>query len=302
MKKMRIFPAWFLGGITLLAFALGSCATIPRDDREQSPMEDEKGIMEDLVPTEVAESAPDTDTEAESKAGILLGFDDNYYDGWEAAFSLLDRYGAKVTFFVQGNPAFCLKALARGYDIGYHTENHLDLRNIDRAAWTYETIDSAQVLRENGVPLAAFAYPFGFSDSWMNEELLKNYAIVRGFGTTSRFYTKEEIASGVIMSKSIDNTIFPDDAAFYQMIGELLQTARIAGNLVVPLTTHNIDDGAQWGITIARLEFLLQTVLEMGLRFYTYRELANELADKQEGLSRIFSPSVKEKVPPLLGN
>jgi peptidoglycan/xylan/chitin deacetylase (PgdA/CDA1 family) len=299
MKKIRVFPAWFLSGLTLLALAVGSCATIPRDDREQSPVGDEKGIMEDLVPTEAAESVPNTETR--SRAGILLGFDDNYYDGWEAAFLLFDRYGAKVTFFVQGNPAFCLKALARGHDIGYHTESHVDLRNIDHAAWTYETLDSAQTLRENGVPLAAFAYPFGFSDSWMNEELLKNYAIVRGFGTTSRFYTKEEIASGVITSKSIDNTIFPDDAAFYQMIGELLQTARAAGDLIVPLTTHNIDDGAQWGITIARLEFLLRTASEMGLRFYTYRELANGLAGEWESSSRLFSPSVEEKVPPLLG-
>lgn len=237
--------------------------------------------MEEQAPAEIpAEDIVEDILEAEAEdgitAGILLGFDDNYYAGWEAAFPLFDRYGAKVTFFVQGNPAFCLNALARGHDIGYHTENHVDLRNLDRAAWTYETLDSARALRENGIPLAAFAYPFGFSDPWMDEELLKNYAIIRGFGTTPRFYTKEAIASGLIASKSIDNTVIPDDTAFYQMIGDLLQTAKAVGDLIIPLTTHNIDDGAQWGIKTARLEFLLQTASEMGLRFYTYRELAPE--------------------------
>ncbi|MDR1469835.1 MAG: polysaccharide deacetylase family protein [Spirochaetaceae bacterium] len=263
MKKTRIPLIWVLGGLILLTLAVNSCATIPAEDAKDSEV-----VMDDIVPAEAAQDV------SETEAGILLGFDDNYYAGWEAAFSLFDRYGAKVTFFVQGNPAFCLNALEKGHDIGYHTENHVDLRNVDRATWTYETLDSARALRESGVPLAAFAYPFGFSDPWMNEELLQHYAIIRGFGVTPRFYTKEEIASGVITSKSIDNTVIPDDAAFYEMIGELLQTVKAAGNLIVPLTTHNIDDGAQWGIRRDRLEFLLRTASEMGLRFYTYREVA----------------------------
>jgi hypothetical protein len=291
MKKKSVSLARALSGLAFLALVAGSCATTPSGGRERGPVEtveDIKGIMEDIVSPEAApdeaatetavEGTLDTGSDAEGgiTAGILLGFDDNYYAGWEAAFPLFDRYGAKVTFFVQGNPAFCLKALARGHDIGYHTENHVDLRNIDRAAWTYETLDSARALRESGIPLAAFAYPFGFSDPWMDEELLQHYAIIRGFGITLRLYTAEEIASGVITSKSIDNTVIPDDTAFYQMIGELLQTTKAAGNLIVPLTTHNIDDGAQWGITNARLEFLLRTASEMGLRFYTYRELAGD--------------------------
>jgi peptidoglycan/xylan/chitin deacetylase (PgdA/CDA1 family) len=220
-------------------------------------------------------AADDIEKEAEAEtSGILLSFDDNYYANWEAAFPLFERYGAKVTFFVQGNRSFCLNALSYGHDIGYHTESHIDLRKTDCATWIHETIGSARLLRD--IPLASFAYPFGFSEPWMDAELLKTYAIVRGFGTTARFYTKEEIRAGIITSKSIDNTIIPDDAVFCQTIVDLFQTAKAAGNVVIPLTTHNIDNNAHWGIKTYRLEFLLKTAAEMGLRFYTYREICGK--------------------------
>jgi peptidoglycan/xylan/chitin deacetylase (PgdA/CDA1 family) len=293
MKRIGVFLVRVLCGLVILSPAVSSCATIASGDGGRDgagnvvaaeSMGDGGGFMDDGVRTEAAEG--DAGAEGEVTAGILLGFDDNYYAGWEAAFPLFDRYGAKVTFFVQGNPAFCRKALEKGHDIGYHTENHVDLRNIDRAAWSYETFDSASVLRESGVPLTAFAYPFGFSDSWMDEELLKVYAIIRGFGTAARFYTKEEAASGLVMSKSIDNTMIPDDDVFYEMTGDLLRTVKDAGNLIIPLTTHNIDDDALWGITFVRLEFLLRTASEMGLRFYTYRELTGQSSSPETDVGR----------------
>jgi peptidoglycan/xylan/chitin deacetylase (PgdA/CDA1 family) len=265
---------WGLG-LAFLALGAGGCASVPQDEPTPRETEHEGAAipMDDRVPTTDADTGISEDAADETVSGILLGFDDTYYANWEAAFPLFEQYGARVTFFVQGNRSFCLNALAHGHDIGYHTENHIDLRNADNATWLRETLDSARLL---DIPLASFAYPFGFSEPWMDTELLQTYAIIRGFGTTPRFYTMEEIKAGIITSKSIDNTIVPDDDTFYQTITDLLQTAKAAGNVVLPLTTHNIDDAAQWGIKTYRLEFLLRTATEMGLRFYTYRELAEK--------------------------
>jgi peptidoglycan/xylan/chitin deacetylase (PgdA/CDA1 family) len=240
--------------------------------------------LKDIVPATGAETGVEDRADSENgaeaadradeiTAGILLGFDDDYYANWEAAFPLFEQYGARATFFVQGGRPFCLNAMAHGHDIGYHTEHHVDLRHVDKAAWCFETLDSARLL---DIPLASFAYPFGFSEPWMDAELLKTYAVLRGFGVTPRFYSIEEIKAGVITSKSVDNTIIPDDEAFYQMITDLFQSVKAAGNVILPLTTHNIDNAAQWGIKIYRLEFLLKTAVEAGLRFYTYRELAEK--------------------------
>ncbi|MDR0409909.1 MAG: polysaccharide deacetylase family protein, partial [Spirochaetaceae bacterium] len=135
MKRQSVFFAGVLCGLMLLALSVSSCATVPPGSRERGATEeaetgtpaesvgDIEDIMDDGISAEAAEEGPDT--EGGITAGILLGFDDNYYAGWEAAFPLFDRYGAKVTFFVQGNPAFCRNALEKGHDIGYHTENHV---------------------------------------------------------------------------------------------------------------------------------------------------------------------------------
>jgi peptidoglycan/xylan/chitin deacetylase (PgdA/CDA1 family) len=270
--------------LSLAVFAV-SCATLREGaPQEALPQEQQEVTMEEHIPAQeppveevddAALEAEETADEAEreAQAGILLGFDDDYYESWEAAFPLFDQYGAKVTFFVQGNPAFCLRALEKGHDIGYHTQTHPDLRRLSAEAWRREALESAQILRDSGIPLASFAYPFGFSEPWMDEELRKTYAVIRGFGVTSRLYTQEAIRAGVIMSKSIDNTVLPSDEAFYEVIADLLQAAKDTEDVVIPLTTHTINDDAQWGIKTYRLEYLLKTAADMGLRFYTYREL-----------------------------
>jgi peptidoglycan/xylan/chitin deacetylase (PgdA/CDA1 family) len=290
VAQLRGWFVWWGWGLAFLALNAGACATVtqtaPPPSAEKNTMEVPMEVpMKETIPASDAETGvedradtadgaedPETrETPDEITAGILLGFDDNYYANWEAAFPLFEQYGAKATFFVQGDRSFCLKAMARGHDIGYHTEHHVDLRQTDRATWLYETLDSARSL---DIPFASFAYPFGFSEPWMDTELLKTYAVIRGFGTTPRFYTIEEIKAGVITSKSVDNTVIPDDEAFYRMITDLFQSVKAAGNVILPLTTHNIDNTAQWGIKLYRLEFLLKTATETGLRFYTYRELA----------------------------
>lgn len=209
------------------------------------------------------------------ESGILLGFDDDYYAAWEAAFPLFDRYGARVTFFVQGNPPFCLAAAARGHGIGFHTATHPDLRRLDRETWHKETLLEARPLREAGVPIAAFAYPFGFSEAWMDEELRKTYPVLRGFGVRDLVYRRdgEELRRGVIGSKSIDNTVLPDDDDFFRTIDVLFERASSERGSVIPLTTHTIDDRAQWGIRPGRLEYVLRRAVELGLCFYTYADI-----------------------------
>ncbi|MCL2480061.1 MAG: hypothetical protein FWF22_11185, partial [Treponema sp.] len=53
----------------------------------------------------------------------------------------------------------------------------------------------------------------------------------------------------------------------------ILLAAKFTGNSIVPFTTHDISDAAQWGIKPGRLEFLLKTVRELKLKFYSYNDL-----------------------------
>ena len=242
-------------------------------------------------------------TPAEEEAGLLLSFDDAFFDTWSAAFDLFDSYGAKVTFFVQGDfqpdsvdeaeassedgseddspralvkgaAQFCAEALEKGHCVGFHTVNHFDLRKVTREIFYAETIEAASVFLKNGIRLNALAYPFGFSEQWMRDVLAQAFPVTRGYGTNIRLYHTGIGNSGYIGSTAIDNIIYPDDAKFKNDLLRILLAAKFTGNSVVPFTTHEISDEAQWGITPERLEYLLKITRELKMKFYTYDDFA----------------------------
>ena len=208
-------------------------------------------------------------------AGLLLSFDDRHLTSWENNFDLFNQYGARVTFFIQGDfDSFAARAVNHGHDIGFHSLSHPDLREVTRAVFTHETTESAGIFRRSGIPLTAFAYPFGYFEPWMHETLLRYFSVLRGYGVTFRLYTGDQIRTGFISSRAVDNTVIPGDDHFERLITSMLRTvAFLEGGLILPLTSHDISDAA-WAISPRRLEFLLKTAVELGLQFYLYRDFA----------------------------
>jgi hypothetical protein len=205
-------------------------------------------------------------------SGALLSLDDDYQTEWREYFDLFDRYGAKITFFVTGGySAFCKEALDRGHDIGCHTVNHLNLPKVSKEKFFQETLGAVESFREAGVPLRSFAYPFGLSELWMREALAGTFAVQRGFGVRYRLYDRAAVKAGYIVSASIDNITYKTDEAFEAALTMMLRAAKfIGGDSIVPLTTHTIDEDADWGISPRRLEFLFKTMAELKMRFYRY--------------------------------
>jgi peptidoglycan/xylan/chitin deacetylase (PgdA/CDA1 family) len=215
------------------------------------------------------------------RAGVLLAFDDDYMENWEMYFDLFDKYGAKVTFFVQGEyngalERFCAEALNRGHDVGYHTVHHTDLRGLSRERFFTEAISGAAAFREHGTPLKSFAYPYGFSSPWMHDELLQHYRILRGYGVTYKLYREEDFRTGYVSSRAIDNTVIKDDEDFARIITAMFRTVKfLGGEWVLPVTTHDISGSASWGITPERLEYVLQTADDLKLEFYRYSDVVD---------------------------
>jgi peptidoglycan/xylan/chitin deacetylase (PgdA/CDA1 family) len=241
------------------------------------------------------------------KEGLLLAMDDNFMENWEQYFNFFDEYNAKITFFVQGDPrvasdpriasdprvtsepeppdepelastysvllSFSHNALNRGHDVGYHSLNHLDLRRVSRETLNRETIEPLEFFRQDGIPILSFAYPYGFSEIWLHEILLQSYSILRGYGTTFRLYSEEQIRAGYVISRAIDNTVIQGDANFQRTILMMLRTVKFLNDgRILPLTTHIISNTAAYGISPSRLEFLFKAVLELQLNFYRYSD------------------------------
>ena len=217
----------------------------------------------------------------DEQSGILLSFDDDYWQAWHQHFDLFDRHGARVTLFVQGSleqgiygseiADFSFEALRRGHDLGFHTINHYDLRRVSRETFYAETIEPIAAFSRAGIAFSSFAFPFGFSEPWMHEALTPFFPFIRGFGRNIRFLDTRAISSGYFVSTAIDNIMFPNENNFRNDIRLILLAAKFTGNTIVPFTTHDIADTVQWGITPGRLEFLLGTARELRLNFYTYR-------------------------------
>ena len=219
----------------------------------------------------------------DDKTGLLLSFDDNYFDTWMRHLRIFDSHGAKVTFFVQGDlnadnddaaimEIFCRRALSRGHDLGYHTINHPDLRSVSNNVFNFETIEAAQVFFDTGIPFSAFGYPYGFSEAWMHDALSPVFYMTRGYGSNTRYYTSQTIKNGYLVSKAIDNIMFPDNEKFENDLRLIMLIAKFSGDCIVPFTSHDFSD-AQWAITPARVEYLLRTTKELKLKFYTFRDI-----------------------------
>jgi len=208
-------------------------------------------------------------------AGILLSFDDDYMETWESYLDFLDRYGAKVTFFIIGEyHPFSSIAINRGHDVGFHTLSHLDLRQLSLADFYLETIESAESFRRAGVPLSSIAFPYGFSDAWMYDVLLEHFSVLRGYGTTFRLYNRDNIGSAHIISRAIDNTVIQGEDNFDRTIRSMLMTVKFMDkNWVLPITSHDISNAA-WAIRHRRLEYLLGTAVELRLKFYLFSDFA----------------------------
>jgi peptidoglycan/xylan/chitin deacetylase (PgdA/CDA1 family) len=211
--------------------------------------------------------------------GILLSFDDRYIASWKSQFPLFDRYGAKVTLFIKGpckgTGSFCTEALKRGHEIGFHTLHHLDLRRVSKQVFLNETLEGARPFIKAGVPLDAFAYPYGFSTHWTNQVLLKHYRIVRTYGVNFHLYQAGKINRHVIASCAVDNLLFKNESDFENTLTLMLRTAKFVGG-ILPLTSHIISASVPYGISSARLTFLLKTAAALHLRFYRYEDFCGK--------------------------
>lgn len=207
------------------------------------------------------------------QCGIVLAFDDYNAGDWENYFDLFDKYNVKVTFFVNcyEPTEFCFRAIEHGHEIAYHTAGHADLTKISDDEIYSQAIAPIEVFREQGIELTTFAYPSGAYTEELNELLLQHYNVLRG-AWYYQVVGKHEMQNGFVESLSIDNIHYDSDEQFREQVDCILEELSNNKGAVVGLYSHGISDGA-WCVFPERLEYIFQRAQEMGIQFYTYKEL-----------------------------
>ena len=125
------------------------------------------------------------------QAAVVLTFDDGYDDAMTTAVPLLQKYGARGTFYVSsgfvGMPRHLtwrqMRAMrAAGMEVACHGSEHLDLSTLDRAGQEREAAGCMKRFAHylGGAPPTTYAYPAGKYDE-------TTFVIMRELGIRAAF-------------------------------------------------------------------------------------------------------------------
>ena len=135
---------------------------------------------------------------------IVLTFDDTCRSHLEIAVPVLKQYGFGATFFASFpevwfqdiqdahlTAAECAEFHKQGFEVGNHTKNHPDLRQLEDVECRNEISFLNDLLSENGIPSpVSFAYPGGpYAEN--SAHLLPEYGIRFARTTEHALWTKE---------------------------------------------------------------------------------------------------------------
>jgi peptidoglycan/xylan/chitin deacetylase (PgdA/CDA1 family) len=126
---------------------------------------------------------------------VALTFDDGPNPRWtDPIMDILARYNAPATFFIvgrmaNGQPDRVRAEAVRGYGVGNHTWDHVDLTNT--ADWTHEVEDTSTRLELlSGRPVDCARPPFGLINADVNARLRERGMTAVLWDVDSQDYTK----------------------------------------------------------------------------------------------------------------
>lgn len=207
-----------------------------------------------------------------SRPLVSITFDDVPESAYVNGAAVLDRHGAKGTFYIA--PGTCglqdrhwrvistqsLAALGRGgHEIACHTMRHVSVQTLSRAELAAETADTrAELTRICGVPPSRnFAYPFGVASFPRKLQLARDFATCRG--------TYEGINAGLVDLAHLCAVELYDRTLGQARLARLLdETVARTGWLV--FFTHDCADPPSWiGCSPALLDTVLTECRRRGI-------------------------------------
>lgn len=208
---------------------------------------------------------------------LTVSFDDAPTSAAHAGAAILEKYGARGTYFISpglsGSDSHLgvytteaeIKALhAAGHEIACHTHSHLDCGRASAADIAQNLDLSASAFRQMGLPAATtFAYPYGDvspqAKSVLNDRFMASRALHHGLvmpGTDLNQTPAVGIEGTNGEQTAIDWLIRAED-----------ETAWLV------LYTHDVrENPSDWGCTPEALERLVVRALDMGFNIVTYAE------------------------------
>jgi len=261
---------------------------IENSQPEQSKKTDNKDKQKDWKTNTVVSQT--SDKKSPGTAGIVITFDDNNVDEWYSFLVLSNKYGAKATFYVSHFDTLSLDQIVKlqvlqeaKNEIGYHTLHHLNALKYlqEKPMDDYiqkEILQGLALMRENGLQVSSFAYPYGAGNAQLDKELFKHFNNVRYTAYPAKGKKIKDLDSvflknkkqKVISAVGIDNGYEHDLAEIFAGIDRAFNN-----NEILVLYAHVLSNKpGKLNVSMEKLEAIICYAQEKGMKFYTVAELA----------------------------
>ncbi len=207
------------------------------------------------------------------RVAVSFSFDDARASQVDAGVPLFDKYGSKVTFYV--NPKNMEKRLdawksaaKKGYEIGNHSDQHPCTGNFpwsrQRSLEEYTlakmraelTAASAEIERMAGVKPATFAYPCGQKFVGRGVETKSYVPVIAELFVAGRGF-RDEVANDPAYCDLAQTMGIDSDGLSFEAMKTLVETARDRGSGVV-FAGHDIGKSGRQVTEAASLEQFLK--------------------------------------------
>lgn len=213
-----------------------------------------------------------------------FSFDDFPRSAWTAGGAILERHGAKATYYTAGRfcglredgldyytPEDLRAAHAAGHEIGCHTFSHQPSPTVGSKALEADLARNqafvSELLGPDGSEMSTFAYPYGHVSLRTKRLAGRRYEASRGYrwGVNRRRLDRGELLAVHLEARSWNA---PD-------IEARIGAARDARGWLV-FVTHDVSDApSPYGATPAMLEHALGAVRSAGFEILTVRDAMN---------------------------
>ncbi|WP_445718019.1 polysaccharide deacetylase family protein [Flavobacterium sp.] len=221
-----------------------------------------------------------------SKAGVVITFDDYFVNEWKEADTQLAKYSWKATFCVSNFEKLSntdisnLKALQnKGHEIAGHGFRHLNAKeftkkNNKQQYLIVEIFPLIEAFKKEGITIKSFAYPFGTKTQTLDYELQKHFKIIRGtvkggkkVADNANFYNGTRLANGIGIDSNYEHFSL-------NYLIKVLNYAKKFNKIVVFYGHKPVDKATkEYEVELKTLEMICQFVIENELKFYTLQEL-----------------------------
>lgn len=218
--------------------------------------------------------------------GIAITFDDDRIDNWYTYLPFLDSCGIKATFYIcryhmltadQKNKLRIIQQ--HGHEIAYHSTHHYNMveyvvryhHSIDELL-ANEIEEDLKKMNRDGFYPTTFAYPYGAHTGQYDQLLKRYFKSVRALNGSTNYsqslapLDNNDVLYGFGLDKSSKHT---DDC-----LVKLMQSAR-NNNCCAILVGHDINKDNKLSVTLERLQLIVNTAKELGLKYYTISEISN---------------------------